>query len=36
MSLPNVEMPTASLESFCHKWRVGELSLFGEVSKDDP
>lgn len=35
MSLPNVEIPTASLESFCHKWRVRELSLFGSVLRDD-
>jgi len=35
MSLPNVEIPTASLESFCHKWRGRELSLFGSVLRDD-
>jgi uncharacterized protein len=35
MSLPNVEIPTASLDSFCHKWMVRELSLFGSVLRDD-
>lgn len=35
MYLPNVEIPTASLESFCRKWRVRELSLFGSVLRDD-
>lgn len=35
MSLPNVEIPAANVESFCHKWRVRELSLFGSVLRDD-
>ena len=35
MPSSNVEIPAASLESFCHKWRVRELSLFGSVLRDD-
>ncbi len=31
----NLEIPAASLEAFCHKWRVRELSLFGSVLRDD-
>jgi uncharacterized protein len=35
MPSSNVEIPTASLDSFCHKWRVRELSLFGSVLRED-
>jgi uncharacterized protein len=30
-----IEIPAERLESFCHKWRVRELSLFGSVLRDD-
>jgi predicted nucleotidyltransferase len=32
---PNLELPAASLNAFCDKWRVRELSLFGSVLRDD-
>ncbi len=35
MALANLDIPPASLETFCHKWRVRELSLFGSVLRDD-
>ena len=35
MPSSNVEIPGVSLETFCHKWRVQELSLFGSVLRDD-
>jgi predicted nucleotidyltransferase len=34
MPSPDFEIPAASLETFCHKWRVRE-SLFGSVLRDD-
>lgn len=35
MLCANLDIPTATLETFCHKWRVRELSLFGSVLRDD-
>ena len=35
MALTNLEIPSPGLESFCRKWRVRELSLFGSVLRDD-
>ena len=31
----NVEIPQTSLNAFCEKWKVRELSLFGSVLRDD-
>ncbi|MBI3929204.1 MAG: nucleotidyltransferase family protein [Armatimonadetes bacterium] len=30
-----IPVPSASLESFCQRWGVAELSLFGSVLRDD-
>ena len=35
MTLANLEISSESLNAFCHKWRVQELSLFGSVLRDD-
>ena len=35
MALANLEMSPASLDAFCRRWRVRELSLFGSVLRDD-
>jgi hypothetical protein len=35
MPSPIIEILTANLETFCQKWRVRELSLFGSVLRDD-
>jgi uncharacterized protein len=35
MSLANLAISPESLNAFCHKWRVRELSLFGSVLRDD-
>lgn len=35
MALANFELPTASLNAFCAKWRVRQLSLFGSVLRED-
>ncbi len=31
----NILIPSDRLETFCRKWRVRELSLFGSVLRDD-
>jgi predicted nucleotidyltransferase len=31
----NVQVPIEDIESFCKKWRVRELSLFGSVLRED-
>jgi uncharacterized protein len=35
MLCANLDISTAALETFCHKWRVRELSLFGSVLRYD-
>lgn len=30
-----VEMPSAAIETFCRKWRIAELALFGSVLSSD-
>ena len=35
MAVPDIELPTTKLETFCRKWRIGGLSLFGSVLRDD-
>jgi hypothetical protein len=35
MPSSNLEIPAESLDDFCHKWKVRELSLFGSVLRDD-
>lgn len=32
---PRIDLPMASLEAFCAKWKVTELSLFGSVLRED-
>ncbi len=32
---PKVNLDRASLEAFCQKWRIRELSLFGSALRDD-
>ena len=29
-----IEIPTEKIESFCHRWKVAEFSLFGSVLRD--
>ena len=35
MAIADLEIPSGSLEAFCRKWKVEELSLFGSVLRDD-
>jgi predicted nucleotidyltransferase len=30
-----VEVPDGAIESFCRKWKIGELALFGSVLRED-
>lgn len=30
-----IELPTQQIESFCRRWKVAELSLFGSVLRGD-
>lgn len=30
-----IELPTQEIESFCQRWKVAELSLFGSVLRGD-
>jgi hypothetical protein len=32
---PQARLPIASLESFCRKWGIREMSVFGSVLRDD-
>lgn len=32
---PRIHVPTEHLVSFCQKWKVRELALFGSVLRDD-
>jgi uncharacterized protein len=34
-SRARIPLPLPDLESFCRKWRVRELALFGSVLRDD-
>ena len=31
----NLDIPMASIEEFCRKWRITRLSLFGSVLRED-
>lgn len=31
----NIQLPTEAIHSFCTKWHVAELSLFGSALRDD-
>ena len=35
MSIPKVALPLDKIATFCRKWRITELSLFGSVLRDD-
>ena len=35
MIAPKLNIPRPLLETFCHKWKVKELSLFGSALRDD-
>ena len=30
-----IRLPLDAIESFCHKWQIREMSLFGSVLRDD-
>ena len=32
---PPIEVPDEVIESFCRKWKIGELALFGSVLRED-
>lgn len=34
-SQTRVPLPLERIEAFCRKWRIGELSLFGSVLRED-
>jgi predicted nucleotidyltransferase len=35
MTLANLQVSAASLDGFCQKWKVRELSLFGSILRRD-
>ena len=35
MKLANIQVPADKIESFCRRWSVKELSLFGSILRDD-
>ena len=35
MARPRIDIPTDKIETFCRKWKVKELALFGSVLTDD-
>jgi len=35
MTKNGVEMPTDAIDTFCRKWRIAELALFGSVLRSD-
>ena len=35
MKAQNIDFPDATIASFCRRWNVVELSLFGSVLRDD-
>jgi len=35
MSEPQLDLPMNAIASFCQKWQIIELSLFGSVLRDD-
>jgi uncharacterized protein len=35
MKANKIEIPKGSIEAFCRKWNVKELSVFGSVLRDD-
>jgi predicted nucleotidyltransferase len=32
---PRIRLPEAEIQSFCRRWQIAELSLFGSVLRDD-
>jgi predicted nucleotidyltransferase len=35
MNRTKLSIPTSKLKTFCHRWQVAELSLFGSALRDD-
>lgn len=35
MNLRNIELPLEAIKTFCDRWLVAELALFGSVLRDD-
>ena len=35
MNNPHIDIPRDAIMSFCKRWQVAELSLFGSVLRDD-
>ena len=35
MNLHRINLTAQTLENFCHKWQIVELSFFGSVLRDD-
>ena len=35
MSIANIKIPSEEIESFCRRYRVRRMSLFGSVLRDD-
>ena len=35
MNISNIDIPQAEVSTFCKRWRVTELALFGSVLRDD-
>ena len=35
MARPRIDVPADKIETFCRKWKVKELALFGSVLTDD-
>lgn len=33
--IPNISLPQEALRTFCQRWQVTELALFGSVLRDD-
>jgi uncharacterized protein len=33
--IPNIDLPTKTITTFCQKWQIAEFSLFGSVLRDD-
>lgn len=35
VQIQNIKLPRQSIQAFCTKWKITELSLFGSVLRDD-
>lgn len=35
MNSPHIDIPRDAIKSFCKRWQVAELSLFGSVLRED-